>query len=137
VAKNSDARVFFTLMARVKKSRRSGYARLSSKHQVTIPKGALEALGLGPGDEFKVEVDRGGRIVLSPAAQTTAMRRAIKETPACSPASIAQTALGNCGTNGADRPEASALITHLNPASSRPTRSMTADRRFERVRLIG
>jgi len=72
--------VFFTQMARVKKIRRRGYTRLSSKHQVTIPQQALEEVGLGPGDELKVDVDRGGRIVLSPTAQAAGRRRAIEKT---------------------------------------------------------
>jgi AbrB family looped-hinge helix DNA binding protein len=67
-------------MTRVKKNRRRGYTRVSSKHQVTIPQQALDAVGLGPGDELKVDVDRGGRIVLSPGAQTEDRRRAIGET---------------------------------------------------------
>jgi AbrB family looped-hinge helix DNA binding protein len=67
-------------MARVKKTRRRGFTRLSSKRQVTIPKGALEKIGLGPGDELKVDVDQAGRIVLSPAAETADRRRAIEET---------------------------------------------------------
>ena len=44
---------------------------------MTIPLQALEATGLGPGDELKVEVDRAGRIVLSRAFDR---RRAIEET---------------------------------------------------------
>ncbi len=67
-------------MARVKKTRRRGFTRLSSKRQVTIPQRALEKIGLGPGDELKVDVDRAGRIVLSPAAETAGRRRAIEET---------------------------------------------------------
>jgi AbrB family looped-hinge helix DNA binding protein len=66
-------------MARVKKIRRRGYTRLSSKRQVTIPQGALEQVGLGPGDELKVDVDHGGRIVLSPAADAAGRRRAIEQ----------------------------------------------------------
>lgn len=67
-------------MERVKKNRRRGYTRLSSKHQVTIPQRALDEVGLGPGDELKVDVDRGSRIVLTPAAQAGDRRRAIEET---------------------------------------------------------
>ena len=67
-------------MARVKKTRRRGYTRVSSKHQVTIPQQALDEVGLSPGDELKVDVDRAGRIVLSPGAQTEDRRRAIAET---------------------------------------------------------
>jgi AbrB family looped-hinge helix DNA binding protein len=64
-------------MERVKKPRRRGFTRLSSRRQVTIPIRALEQTGLGPGDELKVEVDRAGRIVLSRAFDR---RRAIEET---------------------------------------------------------
>ncbi|RDI75445.1 transcriptional regulator, AbrB family [Gaiella occulta] len=65
---------------RVKITRRRGFTRLSSKRQVTIPLQALEATGLGPGDELKVEVDPAGRIVLSPAARMTDRRQAIERT---------------------------------------------------------
>ncbi len=65
---------------RAKPSRRRGYTRLSSKRQVTIPLQALQATGLGPGDELKVEVDRAGRIVLSSAAGAADRRRAVEET---------------------------------------------------------
>lgn len=47
---------------------------------MTIPLQALEATGLGPGDELKVEVDPAGRIVLSPAAGMTDRRQAIERT---------------------------------------------------------
>jgi AbrB family looped-hinge helix DNA binding protein len=67
-------------MVRVKHNRRRGFTRLSSKRQVTIPMQALDQVGLGPGDELKVEVDRAGRIVLIPAAATADRRRAIEET---------------------------------------------------------
>lgn len=67
-------------MERVKKSRRRGFTRLSSKRQVTIPLQALEQTGLGPGDELKVEVDRAGRIVLTRAIDVSDRLRAIEET---------------------------------------------------------
>lgn len=54
----------FTLMGGVKKTRKRGYTRLSRKHQVTIPAGVVEQVGLVPGDELRVEVDRAGRIVM-------------------------------------------------------------------------
>jgi antitoxin component of MazEF toxin-antitoxin module len=47
---------------------------------VTIPSRALEQAGLGVGDELKVDVDRGGRIVLSPAVAEFDRRRAVEET---------------------------------------------------------
>lgn len=65
---------------RVKPGRRRGFTRLSSKRQVTIPLQALQQVGLGPGDELKVEVDRAGRIVLSPTRGGAERRRAIEET---------------------------------------------------------
>jgi AbrB family looped-hinge helix DNA binding protein len=61
------------------KKRRRGYTRLSSKRQVTIPIKALDQAGLGPGDELRVEVDRAGRIVLTPASIGAERRRAIAE----------------------------------------------------------
>lgn len=68
------------VMKRVKLSRRRGFTRLSSKRQVTIPLQALTETGLGPGDELKVEVDKAGRIVLTPAANAADRRRAIEQT---------------------------------------------------------
>ncbi len=65
---------------RVKPARRRGFTRLSSKRQVTIPLHALEQIGLGPGDEFKVEVDTAGRIVLTPAEGVSDRRSAIERT---------------------------------------------------------
>jgi len=65
---------------RVKLPRRRGFTRLSSKRQVTIPMNALDATGLGPGDELKVEVDPAGRIVLSRAAGMADRRAAIERT---------------------------------------------------------
>lgn len=54
-----------TQMTGVKKPRRRGYTRLSPKHQVTIPADTVEQVGLIPGDELRVEIDRAGRIVMS------------------------------------------------------------------------
>jgi bifunctional DNA-binding transcriptional regulator/antitoxin component of YhaV-PrlF toxin-antitoxin module len=54
-----------TQMSGVKKTRRRGYTRLSPKHQVTIPADTVEQVGLIPGDELRVEIDRAGRIVMS------------------------------------------------------------------------
>jgi AbrB family looped-hinge helix DNA binding protein len=65
---------------RVKLTRRRGFTRLSSKRQVTIPMSTLEETGLGPGDEFKVEVDSAGRIVLIPAAGMADRSAAIERT---------------------------------------------------------
>ena len=67
-------------MERVKKPRRRGFTRLSSKRQVTIPLQALEQTGLGPGDELKVEVDGAGRIILTRAQDRADRLRAIEET---------------------------------------------------------
>ena len=41
---------------------------------------ALEQTGLGPGDELKVDVDRAGRIVLTPARRATDRTQAIAQT---------------------------------------------------------
>lgn len=67
-------------MERVKKRRRRGFTRLSSKRQVTIPLHVLQATGLGPGDELKVESDTAGRVVLTRADAGLQRRRAIEET---------------------------------------------------------
>ena len=69
-------------MERVKRTRRRGFTRVSSKRQVTIPLQALQETGLGPGDELKVEVDGAGRIVLTRAFDR---RRAIEETAGSMP----------------------------------------------------
>lgn len=39
--------------------------RISSKNQVTLPVGALEAAGLGSGDVLRVAVDGPGKLVLT------------------------------------------------------------------------
>ena len=67
-------------MDRVKQPRRRGFTRLSSKRQVTIPLRTLEETGLTPGDELKVEVDRAGRIVLTPSSFVANRRAAIEAT---------------------------------------------------------
>lgn len=51
-------------MQEVKRSRRRGHTRISRKHQLTIPVGALRKSGLGPGDELRVEAAGAGRILL-------------------------------------------------------------------------
>ncbi len=43
--------------------------RVSSKHQVTIPKGAFRTAGLEPGDVVKVEAEGPGRVVLTRVAE--------------------------------------------------------------------
>lgn len=67
-------------MDRVKLKRKRGFTRISSKRQVTIPLAALEQTGLKPGDQLKVDVDSGGRIVLSRPVDVEARRKAIRET---------------------------------------------------------
>lgn len=47
--------------------RRRGYTRVSAKHQVTIPVDAMAKAGLQTGDEVRVEVEPGGRVVLTRA----------------------------------------------------------------------
>jgi AbrB family looped-hinge helix DNA binding protein len=54
--------------------RRRGYTRLSRKHQVTIPVAVLAQVGLGPGDELRVEA-QDGRIVLDPMRTPVELRR--------------------------------------------------------------
>jgi AbrB family looped-hinge helix DNA binding protein len=49
---------------RTKLKRRRGYTRLSSKRQITLPVAAVEAMGLGPGDELRVDAV-GGQIILT------------------------------------------------------------------------
>jgi bifunctional DNA-binding transcriptional regulator/antitoxin component of YhaV-PrlF toxin-antitoxin module len=51
-------------MEKVKTSRPRGHTRISRKHQLTIPIGALRKSGLAPGDELRVEAAGSGRIVL-------------------------------------------------------------------------
>ncbi len=63
-------------MEAVKKLRPRGHTRISRKHQVTIPVGALRRSGLGPGDELQVEAAGAGRIVLVRAADLIAPTRA-------------------------------------------------------------
>ncbi|MGH2500500.1 MAG: AbrB/MazE/SpoVT family DNA-binding domain-containing protein [Candidatus Limnocylindria bacterium] len=53
------------MASRVKKHRRAGTTRLSSKSQITIPAEARRRAGLRPGDELRVDAAGAGRIVLS------------------------------------------------------------------------
>lgn len=48
----------------VKRTRRRGITRISTKHQITIPVEALREAGLGPGDELRVEAAGNGRLSL-------------------------------------------------------------------------
>jgi AbrB family looped-hinge helix DNA binding protein len=41
------------------------HTKVSSKHQVTIPKGAFRSAGFEPGDVLKVEAEGAGRVVLT------------------------------------------------------------------------
>jgi bifunctional DNA-binding transcriptional regulator/antitoxin component of YhaV-PrlF toxin-antitoxin module len=54
-------------MGGVKKARRRGHARISTKNQTTIPVDALRRSGLRPGDTLRVEAAGPGRIVLTRA----------------------------------------------------------------------
>jgi bifunctional DNA-binding transcriptional regulator/antitoxin component of YhaV-PrlF toxin-antitoxin module len=54
-------------MAAEVRKRRRGYTRLSRKLQVNIPRAAMEAAGLGIGDELKVDAAGRGRIVITRA----------------------------------------------------------------------
>jgi bifunctional DNA-binding transcriptional regulator/antitoxin component of YhaV-PrlF toxin-antitoxin module len=42
-----------------------GVTRVSGKHQITLPVDALRKAHLRPGDELRVTVDAGGRLVLT------------------------------------------------------------------------
>jgi len=59
-------------MELVKKKRPRGHTRISRKHQVTIPVGALRKSGLGPGDDLQIEAAGAGRIVLVRAVDAIA-----------------------------------------------------------------
>ena len=52
------------MATRTKLKRRRGYTRLSGKRQITLPVAAVEAMGLGPGDELRVDTV-GGQIILT------------------------------------------------------------------------
>jgi len=45
--------------------RRRGFTRLSSKRQITLPVAVVERAGIQPGEELAVEVDEGGRVIVS------------------------------------------------------------------------
>jgi bifunctional DNA-binding transcriptional regulator/antitoxin component of YhaV-PrlF toxin-antitoxin module len=62
-------------MSQVKKPR-VGYTRLSTKHQVTIPAGVVAKSGVTVGTEFAVGAEADGQIVLRPADDRAACRRA-------------------------------------------------------------
>ena len=51
-------------MTEVKKTRRAGGTRISSKHQVTIPVKALREAGLRVGERLVARVEGPGRVVL-------------------------------------------------------------------------
>jgi bifunctional DNA-binding transcriptional regulator/antitoxin component of YhaV-PrlF toxin-antitoxin module len=59
---------------RTKLKRRRGYTRLSGKRQITLPIAAVEAMGLGPGDELRVDAV-GGQIILTREEGLTERRR--------------------------------------------------------------
>lgn len=42
-----------------------GYVKVSSKHQITLPKAVREALGIGAGDRLSIAVE-GDKVVLRP-----------------------------------------------------------------------
>jgi len=48
-----------------KNAQQRNRTKVSSKHQVTIPVGALRIAGLEPGDTLRVEADGAGRIVMT------------------------------------------------------------------------
>lgn len=51
--------------------RKSGYTRLSSKRQITLPLAVVEQAGIRVGEELAVEVDEAGRIVVSRSGEET------------------------------------------------------------------
>jgi bifunctional DNA-binding transcriptional regulator/antitoxin component of YhaV-PrlF toxin-antitoxin module len=51
--------------ARERSGRRSGHTRVSSKHQVTIPRQAFETAGLNEGDVVRVEANGPGQVTLT------------------------------------------------------------------------
>ncbi|HEX4346506.1 MAG TPA: AbrB/MazE/SpoVT family DNA-binding domain-containing protein [Vicinamibacterales bacterium] len=56
--------------------RKSGFTRLSSKRQITLPLAVVERAGIKPGEELAVEVDPHGRVVVSRSgAETVGDRR--------------------------------------------------------------
>lgn len=54
--------------------RRTGYTRLSSANQVTLPAALVATMGLAPGTEFRVEA-RDQEIILIPEEDAIARRR--------------------------------------------------------------
>ncbi|MGB6771065.1 MAG: AbrB/MazE/SpoVT family DNA-binding domain-containing protein [Candidatus Dormiibacterota bacterium] len=64
---------------RTKPRRKRGYTRLSGKRQVTLPLAAVEAMGLEPGAELRVDAV-GGQIILTPQEGLAERReRAIRQ----------------------------------------------------------
>jgi bifunctional DNA-binding transcriptional regulator/antitoxin component of YhaV-PrlF toxin-antitoxin module len=51
-------------MRKVRKTRRRGRTRITTKNQVTLPVDALRAAGLEAGEEVSVESDGPGRITI-------------------------------------------------------------------------
>ena len=56
----------------VKRTRRSGRTKISSKNQITLPVDALRRSGLATGDELKVDVRGRGRLLLTRATDPLA-----------------------------------------------------------------
>lgn len=56
--------------------RRSGFTRLSSKRQITLPLAVVERAGIKVGEELAVETDDEGRVIVSrPTSETVGDRR--------------------------------------------------------------
>lgn len=51
--------------------RRRGFTHLSPKRQITLPISVVERAGLTIGEELSVEVDEGGRVIVSRSAGET------------------------------------------------------------------
>jgi bifunctional DNA-binding transcriptional regulator/antitoxin component of YhaV-PrlF toxin-antitoxin module len=56
----------------VKRTRRAGRTRISSKNQITLPVDALRRSGLATGDELRVDVSGRGRLLLTRATDPLA-----------------------------------------------------------------
>lgn len=80
----------YALLVPSRVKRRRGFTRLSSKRQITLPKGVVESAGLSIGEELSVESDSTGRVIVSRIAGESIgdrRRRALGKPPEPSPAS--------------------------------------------------
>jgi bifunctional DNA-binding transcriptional regulator/antitoxin component of YhaV-PrlF toxin-antitoxin module len=54
-----------TVKNRTRRARLSGRSRVSSKHQITIPAGALREAGLREGDVVQIQAQGPGRVLVA------------------------------------------------------------------------